>query len=296
MRIALIDVDSHNFPNLPLMKISAYQKAHGHTVDWWNGFEQYDTIFMSKVFTDEYSPDIPKPYNGHVVQGGTGYGLGNSLPYDYEHIYPDYSLYPRLTKDTAFGFLTRGCPRNCQFCIVSSKEGRASRHVADLNEFWRGQRNIKLLDPNLLAAPNHEELLQQLADSGAYVDYTQGLDIRLTTKDNMLLLNKVKTKALHFAWDNPKEDLTEHFKRVLHHTAIKDPRRRIVYVLTNFDSSHEGDLWRVYTLRDMGFTPFIMIYNKSTAPRQTRLLQRWCNNRIIFRSEPDFSKYNPKIG
>lgn len=95
-----------------------------------------------------------------------------------EHIYPDYSLYPSLTKDTAYGFLTRGCPRGCHFCIVSGKEGRASRKVADLSEWWRGQKNIKLLDPNLLACREHMDLLGQLADSEAWVDFTQGLDCR----------------------------------------------------------------------------------------------------------------------
>ena len=122
---------------------------------------------------------------------------------------------------TAYGFLSRGCPRNCGFCIVSGKEGRRSVKVADLSEFWRGEDEIKLLDPNLLACPDHEALLEQLAASRALVDFTQGLDIRLTNPDNIALLNKVRTKAVHFAWDNPEEDLTEHFRRFVAHTAIR---------------------------------------------------------------------------
>ena len=136
-----------------------------------------------------------------VICGGTGYGLQNRLIEEVEHIYPDYGLYPQF-EGVAYGFLTRGCPRGCGFCIVSGKEGRQSRRVADLAEFWRGQRQIKLLDANLLACPEHEKLLEQLAESGVWVDFTQGLDIRLITPDNVALLNKIKSKMLHFAWDN----------------------------------------------------------------------------------------------
>lgn len=166
MKIGLIDVDSHNFPNLALMKISAHHKARGDTVDWWNGFIHYDIVYKSRVFDDTYSADhITVKDADMIIAGGTGYDLTNKLPNEIEHQYPDYSIYPHHSE--AYGFLTRGCPRNCPFCIVGEKEGRVSRHVADLSEFWRGQEKIKLLDPNLLACKNHESLLQQLISSGA---------------------------------------------------------------------------------------------------------------------------------
>lgn len=296
MKIGLIDVDGHNWPNLALMKLSAWHKARGDTVEWWWGFGQYDRVYMSKVFDDTYSPDVPEPLNaGEVVKGGTGYGLDNRLPDEVEHIYPDYSLYPEMTRETAYGFLTRGCPRGCGFCIVAGKEGRTSKKVSDLSEWWRGQKNIKLLDPNLLACGEHIELLGQLADSGAWVDFTQGLDIRLVTEENAEMIKRVKAKNIHFAWDNPRQDLTEHFKRFKEISQI-DYRKLGVYVLTNFDSTLAENLHRIYTLRDLGYTPYVMIYDKPNAPREVRLLQRWCNNRLIFRSEPDFFKYNPRRG
>lgn len=124
-----------------------------------------------------------------------------NLPDEIEHIYPDYDLYPELTKDTAYGFLTRGCPRGCGFCHVESKEGKRSRKVADLSEFWRGQKNIILCDPNILACPQHMELLQQLADSGAKVNFNQGLDIRLVNDKNMELLKQIRLDSIHFAFD-----------------------------------------------------------------------------------------------
>ena len=207
MKIGLIDVDGHNFPNLALMKISAYHKSQGDTVEWCLPLDHYDIVYQSKVFDETYSHDIEWiPMADKVIKGGTGYGLDNTLPDEIEHIYPDYSIYPELTKDTAYGFLTRGCPRGCKFCIVAEKEGRRSYKVADLNEFWRGQKYIELLDPNILACREHPDLLQQLVESKAWVNFNQGLDIRLVTSENIELLNRIKVKKIHFAWDNPKDD------------------------------------------------------------------------------------------
>mgnify|MGYP000128571363 FL=1 len=263
-------------------------------MEWWSPKGRYDLVYKSRVFTDTYSKDTIVVNNAdQVIQGGTGYGPGGKdLPYEIEHIRPDYFLYPRFL-GTAYGFLSRGCPRNCGFCIVSGKEGRRSVKVADLSEFWRGEGEIKLLDPNLLACPDHEALLEQLAASRALVDFTQGLDIRLTTPDNIALLNKVRTKAVHFAWDNPEEDLTEHFRRFVAHTAIRSDRNRRVYVLTNYGSTHEQDLYRVNTLRALGYDPYVMIYERPTAPKITRHLQRWVNNKRIFHTVKDFKDYAP---
>lgn len=294
MNIGLIDVDGHNFPNIALMKISAWHKSRGDHAEWCVPIQQYDRVYQSRVFDDTYSADIDWiPQADEIIKGGTGYGLDDKLPDEIEHIYPDYSLYPKMTADTAYGFLTRGCPRHCDFCIVGDKEGLYSRRVADLTEFWRGQKNIKLLDPNLLACREHLELLQQLVDSAAYVDFTQGLDIRLTTPENVELLNQMRIKRLHFAWDNPKENLAPWFEEFTSQYKRKDPSRKIVYVLTNFGSTMEENLYRVYTLRELGYDPYIMIYDKPNAPREIRWLQRWVNNRAIFRSCANFEDYKP---
>lgn len=290
MKVGLIDVDGHRFPNLPLMKLSAWHKARSDIVEWYDPLfgGMYDKVYLSKVFT--FTPDYPYPLNAaEIVKGGTGYFYpdgGQLLPHEVEHQYPDYSLYASLydVASTAYGFLTRGCPRGCSFCIVGQKEGRISREVADLSEFWRGQRTIKLLDPNLLACPDHMALLKQLVHSGAWVDFTQGLDIRLINEDNIRLLNRMKIKMLHFAWDNPREDLTGYFNRFNQLSSITDYRKKGVYVLVNFNSTLEEDLYRIYTLKDLGFSPYVMVYDKPNAPEQIRRLQSWVNNKIIFRS------------
>lgn len=308
-KIGLVDVDGHNYPNIPLMKISAWHKAQGDSVEWYEPLfsGHMDKVYMSKVFS--FTPDYEWCVDAdEVVKGGSGYciSLVNGkevfdkskdigLPHEIEHIYPDYSLYG--ITDTAYGFLSRGCPRGCDFCHVEAKEGRRSVKVADLSEFWDGQKNIVLCDPNILACREWRDLLQQLIDSKAFVDFNQGLDIRLMTEEKAALLKQVKTKNIHFAWDRfeDKESIVPKFKMFKDITRI-DYRKLGVYVLCNFDTTFEQDLERIYTLRDLGFNPYVMIYNKESLGRgnKYRRLQSWCNNRIIFRTCPNFNDYDER--
>lgn len=312
MKIGLIDVDGHNFPNLPLMKLSAYHKSIGDEVRWYDPFDglinRYDKVYMSKVFsfTEDYNYPI---YADEIQKGGSGYCISlvdgkevydkskdKDLPYEIEHIYPDYSIYPTLTKDTAYGFLTRGCPRGCDFCHVEAKEGRRSYKVADLSEFWRGQRNIVLCDPNILACKEWEQLLQQLIDSGASVDFNQGLDIRLMTPKKAEMIARIKTKAIHFAWDRyeDKELIEPKFREF--RAASKIPHHNLqVYVLCGDRERMvtEQDLYRVYWLRDNGYAPFVMLYDKEHLQKghELRQFQRYVNNRFIFWACDSFEEY-----
>ena len=305
-KIGLLDVDGHNFPNIPLMKISAYHKAQGDSVEWYDPMfsEHMDKVYVSKVFS--WSPDFEYFIDADEVSyGGSGYCIDlvdgkevynkskdKDLPPEIEHIYPDYSMYG--ITDTAYGFLTRGCPRACSFCHVAAKEGRRAYKVADLGEFWRGQKNIVLCDPNILACRDWKELLQQLIDSGAWVDFNQGLDIRLMTAEKAEMLKQIKTKNLHFAWDRweDKEKVLPQFETFKRVTQI-DFRKLGVYVLCNFDTTFEQDLERIYTLRDLGFSPYVTLYNKESIPKGHRLrkLQRWVNNRFIFATCKTFEEY-----
>ena len=290
MRIGLIDVDGHNFPNLALMKLSAWHKAKGDTVEWCLPMKHYDIVYQSKVFDETYSPDIDWwPMADTIVKGGTGYGLDNKLPDEIEHTFPDYSLYG--ITDTAYGFLTRGCPRACDFCIVAGKEGRVSRKVANLSEFWDGQKHIELLDPNLFACKDKFELLDQLIESKAIVNFNQGVDIRFADEAVADKLNQMRIKRLHFAWDNPKDDLIPYFKRFTKAYKRKSSSTKTVYVLTNFGSTMDENLYRIYTLRDLGYDPYVMIYDKPNAPKEIKHLQRWVNNKFVFRKCERFEDY-----
>lgn len=303
MKIGLIDADSHNFPNLALMKISAWHKQNGDEVEWAFPMTYYDKVYFSKVFGEEYSkmPEIVHYINAkEVVYGGTGLAISIEngkevyskekdidLPKEIEHIYPDYLLYPELTQNTAFGFLTRGCPNNCSFCLVSPKEGRCSRKVTDLSEFWKGQKYIKLLDPNLLASKDSEELLQQLIDSNASVDFVQGLDARFINEKKAILLSKIKTKTVHFAFDflHNEKAIIKGLKLYKEICGLKyDVCSRTVYVLTNYDTTHEEDMHRIDLIEQCGYAPYVMVYRKKTAPQITKDLQRWANNRRIYKT------------
>ena len=309
MKIGLYDVDSHNFPNLPLMKISAYHKAKGDSVEFINFLEHYDIVYVSKVFGDEYSQMNDTCINADkIIYGGTGFAIeiengkevyrkdkDNPLPYEVEHMYPDYSLYPDLTKNKAYGFLTRGCCNACGHCIVSEKEGRCVRKVADLSEWWSGQKEIVLLDANILACKQRKELLQQLIDSKAKVDFNQGLDARFITPDVAEMLKLIKTKSYHLAFDLMKnEKQIEKGLKTFVDIVKPNERNAIVYVLTNFNTTFDEDYYRVNKIRELGLTPDVRIYRKYTAPKITRDLQRWCNNRFVYRSTPDFMDYVPR--
>lgn len=320
MKIGIVDVDGHNYPNLALMKISAYHKRRGDIVEWHDPLfgGHYDKVYLSKVFS--FTPDYEYYIDADEIErGGSGYCIttvngreiydktkDKPLPYEVEHIYPDYTLYPELTKETAYGYMTRGCPRQCDFCIVKDKcgDGTTSRKVADLTEFWNGQKHIELLDPNTLAAKEWRDVLGQLIESGARVNFNQGLDIRMMTREKAEMLARIPIDNIHFAWDRiqDKKMILPKFEAFRESSKIHASKLQ-VYVLVGFDTTIEQDLERIYTLRDMGgyrkgFYPYVMIYDKAGLPKSDirRSLQRWVNNRIIFGAVDTFDEYLKQEG
>lgn len=290
MNIGLYDVDSKNFPNLCLMKISSYHKKKGDNVEFINYFNKYDIVYKSKIFTFSKENNI-KIQTDNIIFGGSGYeNNNNKLSDEIEYSYPDYSLYSELTYNKAYGFLTRGCFRKCPFCIVSKKDGEKSIKVADLNFFWNGQKEIILMDSNLLACKDRIELLDQLINSNVYVDFNQGLDIRLINDEIIEKLKKIKIKRIHFAWDledNSFEEKFSFFKKKIN----LDYSLLAVYVLVNFNTSFEYDLYRVYKLKELGYNPYIMIYNVNNCNKKYKDLRGWVNARQIFRTVEKFEDY-----
>lgn len=315
MRVGLIDVDGHHYPNLALMRISTWHKSHGDTVEWWwTDMVHYDIVYMSKVFSDAYTKDVPEPLNAdRIVKGGTGYSITtengkevynrnvtDQLPLEMEKCFPDYSIYPQF--GFAVAMTSRGCPRGCGFCHVTAKEGRCAVKVADVKDFWNGQKEIQVLDPNITACKEKRDLFRQYRETGAVIEFNQGLDIRLLNEADIADINAMRLKKIHFAWDNPADRLAERFEWYTTR-ATKKPKGRYgtVYILTNYEKctveEHvERALMRINAVTELQFDPYLMVYDKPHAPRQLRLLQRWCNNKRIFRAEPDFYKYDPSRG
>lgn len=312
MKIGLVDCDNKNpknvFPNLALMKISAWHKKQGDTVEWHDPLlgGYYDKVYVSKVFS--FSENYEWCINAdEIVYGGSGFAISivdghevydeskdKPLSYEIEHIYPDYSIYG--ITDTAYGFITKGCPRGCNFCHVQAMQGSKAHKVADLSEFWSGQRYIKLLDPNISACKEWKNVFQQLIDSGAWVDFTQGLDIRLMTDEKIEMLAKIKVKQVHFAWDRYEDKgiivpKLEHFKKI----TGWDRRKIVVYCLVGDRQRNvtPEDLERIYTMRKIGVNPYVMIYDKASLPKSHELkkLQRWVNNRFIWETNDTFEEY-----
>jgi hypothetical protein len=173
-----------------------------------------------------------------------------------------------------------------------------SKQVADLSEWYDGQRDIKLLDPNLLACRERERLIEQLSDSKARVDFTQGLDARLITADVAKQLSHVNTKTWHFAFDFMKnEKAILRGLRTFSEVVKPNPRNAGVYILTNFDTTIDEDLYRIKMIKAMELTPYLMIYRKASLPKRhiLRDLQRWCNNRFLYRSCGNFWDYAPRV-
>lgn len=239
-----------------------------------------------------------------LLGGGSGYCIelvdgkeiyhterDQALPEEIEHIYPDYSLYPLLTYDKAFGYLTRGCPRNCGFCHTTQKDGCRSYKVADLSEFWNGQKNIVLLDQNILACRDHMDLLDQLIESKAKVEFNGGLDIRLVNERNIEKLRQIKINMIHFAFDRyqDKDIIVRKLKLFTEMTGY-ERHKIMVYVLCNYDTTVEQDLERIMICREMNLQPFPMIYDKEHADPVYRKMQRWCNP-FIFQNVPTFEEY-----
>lgn len=304
-------ISDSNTPSLPLMKISAFHKAKGNIVKLVDDFsEKFDLLYVSKTFNLDLKKinDLSKlPPADKIIFGGSGYAIevvdgrevyrkeyDKDLPPEIENIFPDYSLYGSLTKNTACGFLSRGCPNNCDFCIVSKKDGLCSRKVADLKNFWNGQSEIKIFDPNLLACKDREKLLLQLAESKAKIDYTQGLDARLIDEDSAKLLCCSNITMAHFAFDLMKNE-----KRILKGLEIfnkyfkKGFRSKRVYILTNYNTTFEEDWYRIKKVNELGYLAYVMIYQKGTHSRFLTDLARWSNN-VMIHQATSFEDYIPR--
>ena len=292
MKIGLIDVDGHNFPNFALMKIASYHRQRGDEVEWVNGFERYNRIYKSKVFT--FTPDDLTAYQAdEIIQGGTGYDIKSRLPDEIEaHRGLDYSIYPQ--HPFSIQFYSRGCIRHCPFCLVHDKEG-GIRSVDPVT--WNPKAEwIEVLDNNFFAAPDWRDAIADLRKQRLPVKF-HGVDVRIMDEEQAEALNSVKMKGyVHIAWDLPQLDLTPRLEAM---TKYIKPYKIACYVLVGFNSTREQDLHRLRTLKRLGILPFVQPfrdYDNSRNPTQyEKDLGRWANRAWLFKSM-DFMDYEPRKG
>lgn len=279
-RVCLVDVDSL-LPNLALMKVSAYHKAKGDEVKFFEPLlDRPDLVYASKVF--DFTPDFDYFPDCEIRRGGTGYDMAAKLPPEIDGMYPDYGLYGC---DYALGRITRGCPRRCPWCCVWRMDGDLHQ-VAELSDFCRDQRDVRLLDDNILGDPElFDRISNELASRSKRVRF-EALDIRFVDDQTAAALARLTLHQgrLRFSWDGPHCDsfIRPGIEMLAKH-GLK-PWRLTFYVLIGFNTSIEYDLHRVETLRALGCDPFAMPYNKAD-PYQ-RDFSRWVNHKAIFNSIP----------
>ena len=292
MKIGLIDVDGHNFPNLALMKIAGYHKAKGDAVEWVNGFFQYDRIYKSKVFT--FSPDDTTLYQcNDIRKGGTGYDIKSKLPDDIDRFNtPDYSIYPQ--HKFSIQFYSRGCIRHCPFCLVHDKEGTI-RPVEPM-ELNPNGKWIEVLDNNFFANPEWRSAITDLRKANQPVKF-HGVDVRIMDEEQACALNSLRLKnGVHIAWDLPQIDLTDRLETMVRYIKAY---KIVCYVLVGFNSTPEQDLFRLRTLKRLGIYPFVQPFrdyqNKRKPTQYEHDIARWANRAWLYKAM-DFTDYSPRKG
>lgn len=299
MKIGLVDVDGHGFPNLALMKISAYHKAKGDEVEWaMPFFTQYDRVYKSKVFT--FTPDDYTPYECEVIKGGTGYDIFSKLPHEIDMMQPDYSIYPSIDKKTAYGFLTRGCPNKCKWCIVPQKEGGIMPYMDVDDIAIDGRTNLILMDNNILACDYGVKQIEKIVERGYRVDFNQAMDARLVTEDIAKILAQVRwISVIRFGCDTPKQ--IEECKRAMSliDRHRKNPASYLLYTMIgdNIDECYV----RLSAFRDnkrvrIVAQPYRDFNNPNQIiPQWQKDMARWAMRREIY-ATCDFKDYVPRKG
>lgn len=318
MKVGLVDVDgrakhrrfSAFYPNYALCKIARYHKERGDNVEWALPFTQYDIIYMSKVFN--WTPDDMTMYFAKkIIKGGTGYDIKSQLPNDIDRLQPDYSIYPNFPSDTAYGFLTRGCPNTCPWCVVPHKEGKIRTYMDCEEIAIDGRKKLILMDNNILAAGEYaKNQLSKIIKNGYRIDFNQALDARLVNKEFAKLLAKIKwiDNRIRFGCDTPAQ--------------IKQCERAISLIVEN---GFHGEFFLYTMLNDdmeecftrvnywwkrnkenrqihekFWFSPYAQPYRDPNNPNRVipmwqKDMAQWCNKHQYFCST-SFFDFSPRKG
>lgn len=318
MKIGIVDVDAQSrrknryggstYPNLALCKIAAYHKAKGDTVEWAVQYEHYDMLYMSKVFN--FTPDDLSVYDADVVvKGGTGYDIRSTLPPEIDMTQPDLTIYPGVPKDVSYGFLTRGCPNRCPWCVVPKKEGKI-RPYMDIEQVAAGKRKVILMDNNILAAGDYAlEQFRKIKEMGIHVDFNQGLDARLVDERWAWILSSVKwiRNTVRFGCDTKRQiDDCERVFRMMDDSGfhgtyflytiigsdLVESYNRINHFLLKNDELHSSGKPRRYLVQAQ---PYRDPYGQNSPPQWQKDMAGWANNKSIFNAT-GFADFEPRKG
>ena len=297
--MGLLAVDS-SYPNLALMKLSSWHKSRGDSVSWYNPFDAYDVVYMSKIFS--FTEDFGGYMNNakEIRKGGTGYDLSIKLDEAVEFVTPDYSIYPGIDKKTAYGFLTRGCPNKCKWCVVPRKEGNVVPYM-DVDDVAVDRRtNLILMDNNVLACDYGLEQIQKIIDRGYRVDFNQAIDARLVTDDIAKLLAKVRwIDVIRFGCDTPKQ-----IKECERAMAMIDeyrgkPASYLMYTMIggDFDEAlNRLSHWKTFKRVRIVAQPFRDVDNPhQIVPQWQKDMARWAMRRELYKT-CEFEDFEPRKG
>ena len=284
-RIGLYDVDS-TIPNLALMKISAYHKAMGDSVEHYSPMfaSQYETVYASKIFDFSDGSHLDP---GRMIIGGTGWDIAKELPHEVDAFAPDYTFYGYPHN---IGFTMRGCRLRCSFCVVPEKEGKP-KGASTISEIWQQRESdfVVLLDNDFFGNPEWSARIDEIKSFNLQVCFSQGLNIRNLKPEQAAAIASVRfrnlhktKKQVHFAWDDPRHEKLIHKGIATAKDAGIKPSQMAFFVLIGYHSTPEEDLHRVEVLRGYGCDPYAMPYDKSD-PYQKRFT-RWVNHKAIFKS------------
>ena len=302
MRIGLVQIDG-KLPNLALMKISSYYKSQGAAVEFAKPQTQYDKTFAAVLFTwnREAAARLIDRYDD-VEIGGTGWDLTKTLPADIETCKPDYNLYsadmlaPCYQKgikkhdsavkkaqdivDMGVGFTSRGCVRNCGFCVVRKKEGYLRQDTSLVDIINPRSNKITLYDNNMTADPDCLLKLAEIQQRNLIVDISQGIDVRLMTDKIAESLAKTKfMRSLHYAWDLMQFE-TEVLSGINLLSKFVKPWRHLCFILCGYNTTHEEDMYRAMRLHSLSVAPYVMKYNCRNDDPWLNHFARWINGRF----------------
>lgn len=318
MKIGLVDVDGHSkkrkwgatiYPNIALGKISRWHKSQGDDVEWALPMIHYDKVYMSKIFN--FTQDVYTCYDADVViKGGTGYDINSQLPYYIDSLQPDYTIFPYIPKNYAYGFLTRGCPNKCPWCVVPRKEGTI-RPYMDCDEIAiEGRTNLVLMDNNIIAAGDYAlEQLEKIIHHGYRIDFNQAVDARLMTNEFAKLFAKVKwiDRRIRFGCDTHAQ--IDHCERAIEMINSYGYRGEyFLYTMLNDNFNECFDRLNYWWKRNRycrekhlpNIYPYAQPYRdldnpKRKIPMWQHDMANWVNKHQIFQIT-DFSNFSPRKG